>query len=138
MGVFSVKAKLSHIQINVSDAAKSLPFYKDLLTYFGYTVMMEDPKFIGMDDGNGMTIWVNDIEEKFKDNKFHRKSAGLNHLAFHVESKEDVDKFTKEFLQPRGLNILYESPKLFPEYTPDYYAVYFEDPDRIKLEVVSQ
>ena len=27
-------------------------------------------------------------------------------------------------------------PKLWAEYTPDYYAFFFKDPDGIKLEVV--
>lgn len=40
------------------------------------------------------------------------------------------------FLEHIILNI--SDPKKsfpFPQYTPDYYAVFFEDPDRIKLEV---
>ena len=36
----------------------------------------------------------------------------------------------------RGLAPLYGTPREFPEYAPGYYAVFFEDPDRIKLEVV--
>jgi hypothetical protein len=31
--------------------------------------------------------------------------------------------------------VLYEGPGEYPEYHRGYYAVYFEDPDRIKLEV---
>ena len=31
---------------------------------------------------------------------------------------------------------LYRTPREFPEYRPGYYAVFFEDPDRLKLEVV--
>jgi hypothetical protein len=32
--------------------------------------------------------------------------------------------------------VLYGGPKEYPEYRKGYYAVYFEDPDRIKLEFV--
>ena len=46
-----------------------------------------------------------------------------------------MDRFHKEFLKPRKIKTLYSTPKKFPEYTKDYYAVFFEDPDRIKLEV---
>jgi catechol 2,3-dioxygenase-like lactoylglutathione lyase family enzyme len=67
---------------------------------------------------------------------FHRKRAGLNHVAFRVDQRGDVDRFRREFLEPRGLATLYGTPREFPEYAPGYYAVFFEDPDRIKLEVV--
>jgi hypothetical protein len=45
-------------------------------------------------------------------------------------------RFVAEFMQPRGMAALYESPREYPEYRPGYYAVFFEDPDRLKLEVV--
>jgi len=32
--------------------------------------------------------------------------------------------------------VLYGGPKEWQNYDPGYYAVYFEDPDRIKLELV--
>ena len=42
---------------------------------------------------------------------------------------------TKEFLKKNKINTLYNTLKKFPEYKKDYYAVFFEDPDKIKLEV---
>ena len=38
-----MKASVYHLQINVRDAAASLPFYRDLLTYFEYRVVMGAP-----------------------------------------------------------------------------------------------
>ena len=29
------------------------------------------------------------------------------------------------------------SPQLYPEYAPDYYAIFFSDPDGIRLEVTN-
>jgi catechol 2,3-dioxygenase-like lactoylglutathione lyase family enzyme len=57
-------------------------------------------------------------------------------VAFRVDRREDVDRFRAEFLAPRGLGTLYGTPREFPEYRPGYYAVFFEDPDRLKVEVV--
>jgi hypothetical protein len=34
-----------------------------------------------------------------------------------------------------GATIVTE-PKLYPEYTPDYYALFFKDPEGIKFEIV--
>ncbi len=57
-------------------------------------------------------------------------------MAFRVPEREHVDRFTLDFLVPRGIATLYGTPHVFPEYRPGYYAVFFEDPDRLKLEVV--
>lgn len=130
-----MKAKLNHIQLYVSNKEVSFPFYKDLLEYLGFKVIYTDEVTLGFEN-DGLDIWINKTQDAYKHNKYHRKNTGLNHLAFSVDSKEDVDKFTKEFLETKGITPLYQSPKAFPEYTDKYYAVYFEDPDRIKLEVM--
>jgi catechol 2,3-dioxygenase-like lactoylglutathione lyase family enzyme len=126
---------LDHITINISNPKLSLPFYKDLLLYFDYRIIRDDEHHIAGRKAGSPDFWVKATEEKYLANKFYRKNIGINHFAFHVPRKEDVDRFCKEFLQERGIKTLYSSPKSFPKYTKDYYAVYFEDPDRIKLEV---
>lgn len=130
-----MKTRLYHIQINVSSAKKSLPFYKDFFAYFGYKIINESLEHIGVSN-NTTDFWIIETEKEFKQNLFHRKNTGINHLAFRVSSKEDVDKFVEEFLRPKKIVTLYNTPKLFLEYKSGYYAVFFEDPDRIKLEVV--
>ncbi len=121
--------------MNVSNPKTSLPFYKDLLGYFGYKVINKSEEHIEMSNGT-TDFWILATDSEYKKNTFHRKNTGINHLAFKVTKKEDVDLFVKEFLQPRKINTLYQTPKLFPEYKEGYYAVFFEDPDRIKLEIV--
>lgn len=123
-----------HIQINVSNKEKSFLFYKDLLTYLGYKVKTEAKWGLGMTNGK-TDLWVIATSEKYKGNSYHRKQTGLNHISFGVEKKNDVDKFTEEFLKTRKIKPIYDSPREFREYTEGYYAVFFEDPDRIKLEV---
>ena len=130
-----MKTSLYHLQLNISDAKKSLPFYKDLFAYFEYKIIDESLGHLGV--GNGTTdFWIMEAEKDFKKNIFHRKNTGINHLAFKVSSKEEVDRFVEEFLKPRNIKTLYETPKEFPEYHEGYYAIFFEDPDRIKLEIV--
>ncbi|HRB00073.1 MAG TPA: hypothetical protein PK294_06525, partial [Ignavibacteria bacterium] len=73
-------------------------------------------------------------EKKYAANSYNRKNTGLNHLAFHCTSRNFVDDLTID-LKYRNIEILY------PEKHPyaggeNYYAVFFEDPDRIKVEVV--
>jgi hypothetical protein len=38
---------------------------------------------------------------------------------------------------PNKIKVLYDGPKEYPDYSNGYYAVYFEDPDRIKLELLT-
>ena len=128
----SKRGSLQHIEINVSDLTKSRAFYEPLLKWMGYSRIVEGRTFLGW--GNGETkIFLTDLE-KYKEVGFHRRRLGLNHIAFQAESREDVDNFHKQCLVPRKVRVLYGGPRLYPEYAPSYYAVYFEDPDRIKLE----
>ena len=129
-----MKTSVYHIQINISDPKVSLPFYKELFKYFEYKIISESPDHIGASNGT-TDFWIMETEEKNKSSKFHRKTTGVNHISFKANSKEDVDSFTKDFLNKKGIKLLYETPKHFPEYTDGYYAVFFEDPDRIKLEL---
>lgn len=129
-----MKSFVYHIQINIKDKKKSLPFYKDLLTLLGYKTIIEEKWGFGMSNG-GTDIWVVGTGIKFKPNRFHRKNTGLNHVAFGVKSKRDVEQVIEKFLKPRKIKPLYDSPREYPEYEKGYFAVFFEDPDRVKLEI---
>ncbi len=128
-----MKASLYHVQLNVCDK-KGLAWYKDFFAYINYKLISDSGGWSGYSNGT-TDLWITLVEKKHLGNKFHRKASGVNHLAFVVKSKKDVDKFTKEFLQPRKIKPLYNTPKAFPDYDKTYYAVFFEGPDRIKLEI---
>jgi len=130
-----VRAEVYHLQINVRDAAVSLPFYRALLGYLEYRTVYESETVAGF-SGRGADIWVIATEPAHAAHGFHRKRTGLNHVALRVEHRADVDRFRDDFMTPRGLGALYRTPREFPEYRPGYYAVFFEDPDRLKLEIV--
>lgn len=127
-----MKASVNHIQLNVSNT-KSLLFYKKLFEYLEYKVIDQSNEHIAFSNGN-TDFWIIKAEKK---GVFHRKRPGLNHIAFKVSSRKNVDKFSREFLEKNKIPTLYGGPKLYPNYSKNYYAVYFEDPDRIKLEVAN-
>jgi catechol 2,3-dioxygenase-like lactoylglutathione lyase family enzyme len=126
-----MNATFYHAAINVHDVA----FYKELLAYLGFKTVAEYHSGFGASDGK-VSLWVFKVSSKYVRQAFHRKAVGINHFAFRVESKATVDTFYKDYLLPNGISVLYGGPAEHPEYEPGYYAVYFEDPDRIKLEVV--
>ncbi len=66
---------------------------------------------------------------------YHRKRIGLNHLAFRGQSREHVDQIAR-WIKNNGHALLYEEKHPYAG-GPGYYAVFCEDPDRIKLEVAA-
>ena len=130
-----MKATLGHIGINLSNSTESFRFWKDLLKYLDFTFLEETKYHFDATDEKSY-LCINVVESEYKKDGFHRKRAGLNHVAFRVSSSQLVDAFASEFLEPSGIQSLYGGARLYPEYAEGYYAVYFEDPDRIKVEVV--
>jgi catechol 2,3-dioxygenase-like lactoylglutathione lyase family enzyme len=63
-----------------------------------------------------------------------RYSAGLHHIAWNAASREDVDAMHAHLLSI-GANIT-DPPAEYPKYGPGYYAIFFTDPDGLKLEYV--
>ena len=62
-------------------------------------------------------------------------AAGLHHICFRVQSRAEVDATVRGL---RDLGVSATEPRTFPEYDPDYYATFFEDPDGIRLEIVAE
>ena len=54
-------------------------------------------------------------------------------IAFWAESREQVDYVAQVAREAGGRNL--EGPQIWPEYSPGYYAFFFEDPDGNKLEI---
>ncbi|HQY19512.1 MAG TPA: VOC family protein [Ignavibacteria bacterium] len=125
---------IHHIEIYVSDLNKSTAFWQWLLTEkFSYKVFQKWDSGISFKFESSYIVFVQ-TEKKYAANSYNRKNTGLNHLAFHCTSRNFVDDLTID-LKYRNIEILY------PEKHPyaggeNYYAVFFEDPDRIKVEVV--
>ena len=64
-----------------------------------------------------------------------QKRMGLNHLAFHAASKEQVDDVTA-WVRASGFTVLYDDRHPHAG-GPDSYALYCEDPNRIKVELIA-
>lgn len=73
--------------------------------------------------------------EEHLDVPYNRCRVGLNHLAFHAISREQVDELTIK-VRSMGMNVLYEDRHPYAG-GENYYALFFEDPDRIKVELVA-
>ena len=126
---------IHHIEIYVSDLERTILFWEWLLTKkFTYEIYQQWDSGISFKLGETYIVFVQ-TEKKYLRNPYNRKNTGLNHLAFHCSSKEFVDTLTKE-LKEKNINILYADKHPYAG-GENYYAVFFEDPDRIKVEVVA-
>lgn len=61
-------------------------------------------------------------------------APGIHHLCFRVESVADVVAVAEQ-LQGKGIDAT--AAKRFPEYAPDYWATFLNDPDGMRLEVTN-
>jgi len=124
-----------HVDLVVSSIERSLPFYTDLLGPLGFTRVYE------VEGERGETIWylsgpgtsVGLREAQSESEAYDRYAVGLHHLAFEADSRAQVDDRAD---WARGQAVELESEPQEYTYIPGYYAVFFYDPDGMKLEIV--
>lgn len=119
-----------HTKIAVSDFRKSYLFYKDIFDVLGYKKVMNDEDTAGWSSSQGYGVWISQAE--IPDYKYKFDAPGLHHLCLKADSREMVDKIYQLLLKKNVF--IFNAPQKYPEYTDKYYAVFFADPDGIKLE----
>ncbi|RDW21130.1 hypothetical protein CWR48_04015 [Oceanobacillus arenosus] len=124
---------IHHVEINVSNLQATIIFW-DFLEELGYEVFQKWEHGQSWKLGDTYIVFVQTVE-KFLDVPYHRCRTGLNHLAFYGKSREHVDELALR-LKEKGATILYEDKYPYAG-GEDHYALYFEDPDRIKVEIVA-
>jgi glyoxylase I family protein len=125
-----------HVDLVVSSIERSLPFYRELLAPLGFgrtgEVEGERGETIWYLAGPGSSIGLREAQSD-RETPHDRYEVGLHHVAFEAQSRGAVDE-RAVWLRNRGAEI--ESEPQEYGYLPGYYAVFFYDPDRIKLEIV--
>lgn len=123
---------IEHIDLTVNDIARSRAFYDKVLGELGFR-KVEDENYIHWANAH-MTIAIRAATEQNRGAEFDRYRVGLHHIAFRARSRGDIDEFQR-FLVRQKITVL-DTPTEYPQYGPAYYAVFFADPDGIKLELV--
>ena len=135
----SLGSKFSHIDLVVSDLDRSLSFYGGLLEPLGWTRLGEIVGEAGERvvyrsvPGSFTALGLRQKRSDAHGVPFDRYAVGLHHVCFDVPSREVVDE-RAEWLAAQDAEI--ESGPREYDYTPGYYAVFFLDPDGIKLELL--
>ncbi|MCF8532906.1 MAG: VOC family protein [Reyranella sp.] len=116
---------IDHISVRVSDYEKSKAFYAKLFAFLGFELSDDYGTTIGWTNGR-TRYWIAPAEGR----KTHRiGDVGFHHYAFELRSRADVDAL-QAFLEKEKVRIVDPAA----EYYDDYYAIFFLDPDGLKLE----
>ncbi len=134
-----LRGAINHIDLTVIDPITSRPFYDAVLGYLGFERfrVAGDENLLWHSTIQGQRLFsvaLRKASPAGARKQHDRDSPGLHHLAFHATSREDVDGLF-ELLEQFGATLL-DAPAEYPQYAPDYYAVFFTDPDGLKLEFV--
>lgn len=133
---------MDHIQITIKDMERAEPFYDRLMPILGYdlrnkitAVIPEHDLYVVEYLHPDMDFGICSPRSAFKDDSVHRRKPGaIHHLAFRAANRGEVDRLYAE-ITAIGAEIVH-APRIFPEHGPNYYALFFKDPDGIKYEVV--
>jgi catechol 2,3-dioxygenase-like lactoylglutathione lyase family enzyme len=124
---------IDHIYVAVADLARAEAFYDAVMSVLGFRK-------------NKFTI-ASDLHIQYFNRHFgfvlrparrlspHDDYApGLHHLCLRVASVEDVSQAAKGL---RAAGIETTEPRVFEDYAPDYHAIFFNDPDGLRLEITN-
>ena len=121
---------LDHVAIQCADVDAAVAFYASVFAPIGVTEAMRfdrgDGVVVGLAGPDGFPhLWLGPLVDDG-----HRPI----HLALTAPSRAAVDDVFAA-ARSAGAEVLHE-PRLWPEYHPGYYGVFFRDPDGNNVEAV--
>ena len=128
---------INHLRLTVRDILRSRTFYGALMGRLGYRLVEESGSRLAWASWapHGTLHWlILSTADPQKRQAHDRYTPGLHHLAWNVETRDEVDAIYKAMVE-QGVAIL-DPPDEYG-YEPGYYAFFFEDPDGLKLEIMN-
>jgi catechol 2,3-dioxygenase-like lactoylglutathione lyase family enzyme len=120
---------IDHLVLSVGDFARSRAFYDKLLRFLGFKLKYDHAEMAGWSNGKTL-FWIAQADARGRKRKYRKGDIGFHHYAFELSSRRDVDELGA-FLVKNNVNVV-DPPGEY--YDRSYYAVYFTDPDGMKLE----
>jgi catechol 2,3-dioxygenase-like lactoylglutathione lyase family enzyme len=128
---------LNHLRFSVTDIPRAEAFYSPFLRLLGYRLVERSATrlaWAGLGPCAILQWLIVSLADPSSPNKRHdRYSPGLHHVPWNAERRAQVDA-CHALLVRQGAAVL--NPPAEYDYEPGYYAVFFADPDGLKLEVV--
>jgi catechol 2,3-dioxygenase-like lactoylglutathione lyase family enzyme len=120
---------IDHLVLSVGDFPRSKEFYDKLLRFLGFKLKYDYADMAGWSNGKTL-FWIAAADSNGKKHRYRKGDIGFHHYAFELSSRNDVDELGA-FLEKNGMTVV-DPPGEY--YDSKYYAVYFTDPDGMKLE----
>jgi catechol 2,3-dioxygenase-like lactoylglutathione lyase family enzyme len=120
---------IDHLVLSVGEFARSKEFYGKLLKFLGFKLKHDYADMAGWSNGKTL-FWIAAADEQGRKRKYRKGDIGFHHYAFELASRKAVDELGA-FLEQNGMTVV-DRPGEY--YGRNYYAVYFTDPDGMKLE----
>lgn len=125
---------IDHVYVTVRDLRRSEIFYDCVMGVLGFRKgwgkIGEEPHLHYYNRQFGYSLRL--AGEGTPDHDPY--APGLHHFCFRVVDEAAVDRVARTL---REAGVETTEPRYFPEYDPDYYATFFEDPDGVRLEVAN-
>jgi catechol 2,3-dioxygenase-like lactoylglutathione lyase family enzyme len=120
---------IDHLVLSVGDFRRSKAFYDKVLGFLGFKRKYDYADMAGWSNGKTL-FWIAAADAQGRKRKYRKGDIGFHHYAFELASRNDVDALST-FLEENAMTVL-DPPGEY--YGRNYYAVYFADPDGMKLE----
>ncbi|MGH7895550.1 MAG: VOC family protein [Candidatus Binatia bacterium] len=125
---------IDHVYLAVRDLARSEAFYDRIMRVLGYrkgrSAIAGDPHVHFYNRQFGFSLRPARAGTPDHD----PYAPGLHHFCFRVVDERAVDGAAAE-LGAEGIEVT--QARYYPEYAPDYYAIFFTDPDGVRLEITN-
>lgn len=124
---------IDHIYITVSDMERSEKFYDVVMKILGFRksrFQIEGEQHIQYYNRHFGYV----LRPARSSGPHNSYAPGLHHFCLRVDSEKEVKEAANRL---KGQNIPVSQPKQYPEYAPDYFAIFFSDPDGVRLEVTN-
>jgi catechol 2,3-dioxygenase-like lactoylglutathione lyase family enzyme len=122
---------IDHLVLSVGNLARSREFYDKLLGFLGFKRKYDYEHMTGWSNGRTL-VWIAAADARGRKRPYRKGDIGFHHYAFELSSREDVDALGA-FLQQNTMTVVDPTGEY---YGSNYYAVYFTDPDGMKLEAM--
>jgi catechol 2,3-dioxygenase-like lactoylglutathione lyase family enzyme len=122
---------IDHLVISVSDFERSKDFYTKVLGALRFKLKHQYSDMAGWSNGKTL-FWIAQADAEGRKHPHRKGNIGFHHYAFELSRRADVDAF-------------YQALKKYDVEVPDppddyyeggYYAVYFLDPDGLRMEAM--
>ena len=126
---------INHLRLTVTSVERTRSFYIPLMRFLGYEIVDDTKDRIswGKCFSTGMIWFILTGAREDRYRPYDLLNPGLHHLAWNANSRDQVDE-VHQIMFANGATIL--DPPAEYDYEPGYYAVFFADPDGMKIEVM--